>query len=84
MLWGINVDVNSDLLATCFNPCTVMNYVFVIHHITKAELFNSFNRNNNRPDEAEDVQHGSDHSLDSDDNGPFARPSHMVQNYIYW
>ena len=45
-----------------------MNYMFVIHHTTKAELFNSFNRNNNRPDEAEDVQHGSDHSLDSDDN----------------
>ena len=42
--------------------------MFVIHHITKAELFNSFNRNNNRPDEAEDVQHESDHSLDSDDN----------------
>ena len=45
-----------------------MNYMFVIHHITKAELFNSFNRNNNQPGEAEDVQHGSDHSLDSDDN----------------
>ena len=45
-----------------------MKYMFVIHHITKAELFNSFNRNNNRPGEAEDVQHGSDHSLDSDDN----------------
>ena len=43
-----------------------MNYTFAIHHITKAELFNSFNRNNNRLDEAKDVQYGSD--LDSDDN----------------
>ena len=57
MLYGSRKGINN-----------VMNYMFVIHHITKAELFNSFNRNNNRPDEAEDVQHGSDHSLDSDDN----------------
>ena len=33
-----------------------------------ADFFNSFNRNNNGPGEAEDVQHGSDHRLDSDDN----------------
>ena len=45
-----------------------MKYMFVIHHITKAELFNYFNRYNNRPGEAEYVQHGSDHSQDSDDN----------------
>ena len=45
-----------------------MSYMFVIHHIAKAELFNSFNRNINKPGEAEDVQHGSDHNLDSDDN----------------
>ena len=45
-----------------------MKYMFIIHHITKAELFNSLNRNNNHPGEAEDVQHGSDHSLDSDNN----------------
>ena len=39
-----------------------------IHPITKTELFNSFNRNDNGPGEAEDVQHESDHRLDSDDN----------------
>ena len=37
-------------------------------HITKAESFNEFSRNENEPSEAEDVQHGSDHSLDSDGN----------------
>ena len=42
-----------------------MYYMHVIHIHTKAELFNSFK--NNGPGEAEDVQHGSDHSLDSDD-----------------
>ena len=42
--------------------------MYVVHHTAKAELFNSFNRNDNGPGEAEDVQHGSDHSLDSDDN----------------
>ena len=45
-----------------------MRYMHVIHHITKAELCNSFNRNDNGLGEAEDVQHGSDHRLDSDDN----------------
>ena len=42
--------------------------MYVLHHKTKAELFNSFSRNDNGPSEAEDVQHGSEHSLDSDDN----------------
>ena len=41
-------------------------YACHTHIHTKAELFNSFN--NNGPGQAEDVQHGSDHSLDSDDN----------------
>ena len=45
-----------------------MRYMFVIHLITKAELFNSFNRNDNGLGEAEDVQHGSDHRLNSDNN----------------
>ena len=42
--------------------------LFVIHHTTKAELCNSFNRDNNGLGEAEDVQHGCDHRQDSDDN----------------
>ena len=41
-------------------------YACHTHTHTQAELFNSFN--NNGPGEAEDVQRGSDHSLDSDDN----------------
>ena len=47
-----------------------MRYMFVIHHITKAELCTLFNRNDNGLGVAEDVhvQHGSDHRLDSDDN----------------
>ena len=45
-----------------------MRYMFVIHHITKAELFNSFNRYDNALGVAENVQHGSDHRLDFDDN----------------
>ena len=45
-----------------------MRYMFVIHHITKAELRNSFNRNDSELGKAEDVQHGCDHRLDSDDN----------------
>ena len=45
-----------------------MRYMYVIHHITKAELCNSFNRNDNGLGEAENVQHGSDHRLNSDDN----------------
>ena len=40
----------------------------MLYHTTKAESFNSSDRNSNGPGEAEDVQHGSDHSLDSDDN----------------
>ena len=36
-------------------------------------LCNSFNRNNNGLGEAEDIQHGSDHSLDSDDNFKFVK-----------
>ena len=40
----------------------------VIHHVTKAELCNSFIRNDNGLGEAEDVQHGSDHRLNSDGN----------------
>ena len=47
-----------------------MRFIHVIHHITKAELCNSFNRNDNGAGlgEAEDVQHGSDHRLNFDDN----------------
>ena len=67
MLWGINIDVNPDLLAI-LKPM----YCHKLHvsrtSYNKADLFNSFNRNNNRPNEAEDVQHGIDHSLDSDDS----------------
>ena len=44
-----------------------MRYMFVIHHVTKAELCNSFNRNDGLG-EAEDVQYGSDHRLNSNDN----------------
>ena len=33
--------------------------MYVVDHTTKAELFNSFNRNDNGPGEAEDVQSGS-------------------------
>jgi len=46
----------------------------MLYHTTKAELFNLSNRNNNGPGEAEDVQHGSDHSLDSDDKKTFLPP----------
>ena len=46
-----------------------MRFMHVIHHITKAEICNSFNRNDyNGLGEAEDVQHGSDPRLNSDDN----------------
>jgi len=40
----------------------------MLYHTTKAELFNSSDRNSNGPGKVEDVQHGSNHSLDSDDN----------------
>ena len=46
----------------------------MLYHTTKAELFNLSRRNNNGPGEAEDVQHGSDRSLDSDDKKTFLPP----------
>ena len=59
-----------DLFAFVWNLCTVMGYMYVIHHTctTKAELCNSFNRNDNGLGEAEYVHHGCDYRLDADDN----------------